>query len=210
MIQTLRSAQVGGKNVYSASLPSLQSKLNSAQAEVSNASVQNFGSTAFVNIGDSGLQPIGLQIANSSGGTLTYYIGDPNGLCRAVLGGTAPTIFTSVTTAGAGYTSAIFNASLLTNPLQITKVQYKCTSATQFDQAFNYYQAKQDGTGQPTPLAGQISQAQNNQAYNSALLDLDFSNSPLVLNSQSAFFITVLNGQTVTLTLQVGYVGGVR
>lgn len=209
MISSLRSTQVGGKNTYSAALPALQSKLNSAQAEASNAKVQNFGATSFVSIGDSGLQPIGLKIENASGGTLTYYIGDPNGLCRAVLAAAvAPTIFTSVTTSA--LTSAVFNASILTNPLEISGIQYSVTSTAQFNQAFNYYQAKQDGTGQPLPLAGQIAQSRNNQQYISTLLDLDFSNTPLVLNAQSCIFITVLTGQTVDLTLNVRYVGGVR
>lgn len=211
MISNLSSQSTasGNKNRYAGSLPALQSKVNPSQVTPSNARVQNFGSTAFMAIGDSGLQPIGLQIANASGGTLTYYIGDPNGLCRAVLAAAAsPTIFTSVTTSA--LTSAVFNASLLTNPLVITGIQYSVTSTAQFNQAFNYYQAKQDGTGQPTPLAGQIAQARNNQQYISTLLDLDFSATPLVLNSQSAIFVTVLNGQTVDLTINVAYSAGVQ
>jgi|688.fasta_scaffold225641_3 hypothetical protein len=168
--------------------------------QVSTTPITSFGSVADLRgySSNSRRMPSSLIVTmtNATVGTLTYVLGDPDGMVAGKLNRT----FTQPTSAQGISVAAVQN-SLRSASLLINGMNYSTNNGpVQFAQTFQFVDADYDRANiidiQPT-------QAERNTAQNPNLLTLSFKE-PYELDWNSAFLINVPAGGTVTLTLFIG------
>ncbi len=176
--------------------------LSSHTKFVDDSKVENFGSVGNgfgVNFTLGMPTSFSFTIANASGGTLTYVLGDPQGLYAAMSGAT----LTALTSTSAG-TVAALNASFVNAPAIIKGFNVSATSgAAQFGQLTRFAMADTDGRNGAIPI--NMSEFQRPTFQNANLLTFQLAN-PLKLTWNTALLFTVLNGQTLNVTALLGAV----
>lgn len=172
-----------------------------APPKVVNAPMGNFGAfqptPGFSPTVGNAPKSITFNMVNGGATTLTYTIGDPQGIVAAAYGLTV----TAITTTD-GPSVASVQASFIAGPVTVRGILYSVTSgATQFGQSFTYRQADVDNSSSAQPI--QWTSAQRPTNFNANQLIYDMSQSPYRLDWNSAFVVLVAAGQTASVTLMI-------
>lgn len=135
-----------------------------------------------------------IQIANATGGALTYKLGDAFGLV-ATSGAVSST---GITTTNAGGIAA-FNASTQ-HALFVTGFKYTTTVATtQFSNAISLIDGDLNDQS-PKNLLPYVTDAQSDESYNPNIRNVVYS---FIWDAYTAFNISVNAGETVVLTFVI-------
>lgn len=183
-----------------AKAPVQQAQRLSPEIQVATQGISTFGSVAqgrgYSSNSRRAPSSVTINITNATGATAEYIIGDPNGIVAARTG----RVFLQPTTV-TGLTPAAFRSMLATMPILVTGFNYNATSGPlQFPQQFQFNEGD-IGTNMAQDV--NIAEFTRNTSNDPNLLTLQFGEG-FRLDSNSAFTIVVLNGQTVNLTAFIG------
>lgn len=139
-------------------------------------------------------------MANSSGATATYVIGDADGAVALQLGKTVvnPTS-TNV------FSPAVLKSRFATRPVQVVGMNLQTSStAAEFAQNFQYGWVENDGSASIKPLPIGVFASPSDQ--NDLIRPVDFAgfSKQVVLGPDSGLFLPVLNGETLTAYIVMG------
>lgn len=139
-------------------------------------------------------QTVQIQIANATGGALTYSLGDAFNLVNT----TSAAKSTGITTTNQGGISA-FNASTI-HALFVTGFKYTVTtSVAQFANACSLIDGDLNDQA-PKNLLPYITDAQSDESYNPNIRNVVYS---FIWDAYTAFNISVNAGETIVLTFVI-------
>lgn len=142
------------------------------------------------------LTSITYTMTNTSGGPLTYVLGDPQGL----VAGAANAVWTQPTGVRSGSVAGV-QGSYSSCPVSVMGINYIVSNALQFDNAFMYHSADRDGrySRQPIDITAQLRNNQYIATRQTLRFDADY-----LLDDLHAFTVLVPDTYQVTISLLTG------
>lgn len=139
------------------------------------------------------LSSITYTMENTSGGVLTYVLGDGEGLVAGALGAT----WTQPTRVKNGSVSAV-QESYSNIPVMVQGLNYIVSNASQYSEALMYVGADRDGrfSGQPIDIDAILRNNQEIATRQTIMFD-----QPYLLDGLHGFTVRVLDGVSVTMSL---------
>lgn len=148
---------------------------------------------------DSFNQPItsiSFVLTNSSGGKLTYMIGDP----KLLIAGATGTTFTQPTSVRGSAVAAV-QESFSSTPVAVAGLNYIVSNPSQYGETLRYWRADRDGRVFGKPINIDEFLRNNQEVATRQTLRFD---QPYILDTYGGFALDVDDGVSVTMVLLLG------